>query len=69
MRIPLLCLTLTACVAISACTAQQRYYSAQGWQRNECEKLIEKTEREQCLSRANTSYDDYQKQTASVRKP
>ena len=47
MRISPIFLILPACLTIGACTAQQRYYSAQSWQRNECEKLIEKTEREQ----------------------
>ncbi len=65
MRISPIHLILPACLTICACTAQQRYYSAQSWQRNECEKLIEKAQREQCLNRANTSYDEYRKQTAT----
>ena len=65
MRISPIFLILPTCLTIGACTAQQRYYSAQSWQRNECEKLIEKAQREQCLNRANTSYDEYRKQTAT----
>ncbi len=54
--------------AASACTWQQAYSSGQGWQRNACNRLIEQTERERCLSNASMSYEDYRRQTDGTRK-
>ena len=52
----------------SGCTWQQAYSAGQGWQRNACNRLVEQTERERCLSNANMSYEDYRRQTEGTTK-
>ena len=52
----------------SGCTWRQAYSAGQGWQCNECNRLVEQTERERCLSNANMSYEDYRRQTESAAK-
>ena len=54
---------LLAGLSLSACTAEQVYLSAQGWQRNQCNKLPDKAESDRCLSNANTAYESYKRQT------
>jgi len=63
------CTAVVAATAAAGCTTQQAYFSAQTWQRNECNKLVEQNERERCLARTNMSYDDYQRQTEDGKKP
>ena len=55
-------IALAVLLAASACTAEQAYYSGQTWQRNECDKLPDPGERERCLSKLDTGYEDYQRQ-------
>lgn len=57
-------------VALSAagCSWQQAYLSAQGWQRNQCNRLVEPTEGERCLTNANMPYDDYRRRTEGTKK-
>jgi len=52
----------------AGCSWQQAYYGGQGWQRNMCNKLVDQTERERCLSNANMTYEDYRRQTEGSRK-
>ena len=52
----------------SGCTWQQTYSAAQGWQRNQCNRLPEQAERERCLSNNNISYDDYRRQTEGIEE-
>ena len=52
----------------SGCSWQQAYSASQQWQRNACNRLIEQTERERCLSNANMPYDDYRRQTEGTKK-
>jgi hypothetical protein len=65
-------LRLTALVvvmtAMAGCTWQQAYSSTQGWQQNQCYRLVEQTERERCLANASTSYDDYRRQIEGAKK-
>ena len=51
------------CLLLSACSTQQGYYAGQAWQRQECDKYINKTEHDACLQKASSSYDDYRRQT------
>lgn len=44
---------------LSACTAQQAYSSAQGWQRNQCQKIVDKSEYDRCMSNAGESYESH----------
>jgi hypothetical protein len=56
-------LLLAALVCLTGCSTQQAYYATQAWQQQECNKLPDANERSQCLSRANTSYEQYKRQT------
>jgi hypothetical protein len=59
-------LTLAApliALSVAACTAEQVYDSAQGWQRNQCNKDLDKTEYDRCMAQLNTPYDSYRHQT------
>ena len=51
----------------SGCTWQHAYSAVQGWQRNECNRLVEQTERERCLGKANMSYEEYRRQTEGAK--
>ncbi len=65
-------LRLTALVMImtaaSACSWQQAYSSAQGWQQNQCNRLVDQTERDRCVAKTNMSYDDYQRKIEGAKK-
>ena len=47
---------------LTGCSAQQWYESGQSWQRNECFKLIDSVQRNQCLAQTWVSYDQYQRE-------
>ena len=51
----------------SGCTWQQAYSARQEWQRNACNRYIEQTERDRCLSKFNMSYEDYRRQTEGTK--
>jgi len=53
---------------LSACSWQQLYYTAQTWQKNACERLVDQYERERCPANANMSYDRYKAQTEPAQK-
>jgi hypothetical protein len=52
---------------LAACSARQAYGSAQAWQRNECKKLIDKTDYDRCMSSAATDYETYRRQTEELK--
>jgi hypothetical protein len=60
--VPLFC-SLTIVFLAAACSNEQTYNSLKGWQKNECNKRVDNRDREQCLRDADTSYDEYRKQT------
>ena len=47
---------------LTGCTTQQWYASGQAWQRNECFKLIDNIQRDQCLARTEMPYDQYERE-------
>jgi hypothetical protein len=49
-------------VLFSGCTSQQLYSTGQAYQRNQCLLISDKIESDRCLSKINTSYDDYKKE-------
>ena len=66
----LTCLIGAAAAILSVapgCTWQQAYSVRQQWQRNACNRYIEQTERERCLSNFNMSYRDYRRQTEGTK--
>jgi len=52
----------------SGCTSQQLYGVGQEYQRNQCLHIPDKVESDRCLSKTNTSYDDYKREKDSATK-
>jgi hypothetical protein len=50
-------------LSLPGCTTEQAYLSAQGWQRNQCNKLPDKAEVDRCVGQASTTYESYKRQT------
>lgn len=46
----------------SGCTSQQLYGIGQEYQRNQCRQIPDKSESDRCLSKTNTSYDEYKRE-------
>lgn len=64
------CLTfaaLAALVQLMACSTQQAYGAGQAWQRSECNKINDAQERNQCLTRTDTSYEAYKRQEKAAK--
>lgn len=53
---------LVAMLFLGGCSGRQIYQSAVGWRQNECQKILEATERAQCIDQANKDYDTYSKE-------
>lgn len=51
----------------SGCTSNQVYQSGQNWQRLECQKIQDLSDRNKCLSDASTSYEDYKRKSEAAR--
>lgn len=45
-----------------ACSGEQVYNSLQGARENECQQIVDATQRNQCLENAHKSYDKYDRQ-------
>lgn len=56
MKPLLVVLPLLAALALSACASSQADTSAREWQRAECNKVIDKEDRDRCLKRADDWY-------------
>lgn len=59
--------SLLLAFTIAGCTAQQGYQSTQGWQRNQCNQMVDQRDREHCLSKSTMSYEDYQREAAKAK--
>lgn len=57
-----------AALSLAACTPEQRYNSAQGWQQSQCKGIHDKMEYDRCMARAGSSYDSYKRETESRQK-
>ena len=68
MRAAFSLLVLLAISFLPACTAEQVYGSGQAWQQNQCGKIPDKAEYDRCMSKANTTYDSYKRQTEPEQK-
>jgi membrane protein DedA with SNARE-associated domain len=68
MRILPLLAALLVCALGAACSSQQTYATGQGWQRNECNKIVDMQDRERCMARTRDSYDTYQRQVDDMKK-
>jgi hypothetical protein len=61
---PLRTLAIAALACIStACSTPTYYEPGREWQRVECNKLLDESEREGCLQRINPKHDNNQRQT------
>ena len=49
-------LFLAACALLLGGCASQKYDSAREWQRNECNKVIDKEDRDRCLRRVDADH-------------
>ena len=63
------CIAFALVCAASGCTSEQLYGAGQGWQRNECNRVLDQGDRERCLERANVSQGEYQRQSGVGRGP
>jgi hypothetical protein len=63
----LITVVLTCIAASTGCTSQQGYASAQSWQRSECNKLLDQSERDRCMANASMPYDDYKRESAKAK--
>jgi hypothetical protein len=46
---------------LAGCSTQQAYYSAQQYERNQCERMLDQGARERCLANAAASYEGYKR--------
>ncbi len=56
------CLAAIVALGLPACTSQQWYNTGQGWQHGQCERVVDKAERDRCRETAGGSYDEYARQ-------
>jgi len=63
-----LCALIASMLFLAACTTEQAYDTAQGWQRNRCGRIPDKAEFDRCMSDANRSHDEYKRQTEPEKK-
>lgn len=68
MKTVFVVLSLLSVLFLPGCTAEQAYGSGQAWQQNQCSRIPDKAEADRCMSKANTSYDSYKRQTESEKK-
>jgi hypothetical protein len=59
---------MASMLLLAACTTEQAYNTAQGWQRNRCGRIPDKAEFERCMSEASRSHDEYKRQTQPEKK-
>ena len=56
-------------VSLFGCSSQQLYATGQGWQKQECQKILEREQRMRCEQSAATSYERYQADATAAKKP
>lgn len=57
-------------LGVAGCSTWQQtaYYTGQAWQQNQCQKISDPMDRQNCLRKADTKYDDYKRQTEEGNK-
>ena len=60
-------IALLSAVCLSSCSSQQFYGVGQGWQKNECNRIIDTQERNRCMNSTRTSYEDYKRQSEAAK--
>ena len=61
--------TLSLVLCLAGCSSQLLYATGQGWQKQECQRVLEREQRTRCEQSAATSYERYQAETAAAKKP
>lgn len=56
-------------LCLAGCSSQQLYATGQGWQKQECQKILEREQRVRCEQSAATSFERYQAEAAAAQKP
>lgn len=46
-------------LVLVGCSGRQIYQSGAGWRLNECQKILEDSDRARCVQQANKDYDTY----------
>jgi hypothetical protein len=67
MHAPFAVVLALASLGLAGCSSQQLYGAGQGWQRAECNKIMDAQERSRCMASASTSYEDYRKQSEAAQ--
>lgn len=60
---------LLSWLALTACSTQQGYASAQAWRRNQCSKIVDAQERIRCLREADASFESYRQEADGLKAP
>jgi len=60
-------LSIVALTLLSGCSHELLYNVGQGWQRAECQKLQDPTERSRCEKSTATSYERYRAEAEAAR--
>ncbi|MEK7884703.1 hypothetical protein [Methyloversatilis sp. NSM2] len=47
---------------LAGCSSRQVYDGAAGWRQNECDRIVDATERSRCLDTANLEYERYRRE-------
>jgi predicted metal-binding protein len=63
-RLAICVLALLTC----GCSNRQVYGTGQGWQLNQCQKILDDFERARCMEGANVPYDKYEKEREEAKK-
>jgi hypothetical protein len=58
---------LMSLTSLLGCSSQQLYGAGQAWQQQECSKIMDSQERGRCMASANTSYEEYKRQTEAAK--
>jgi hypothetical protein len=63
-----MCLAVLFSLTAFGCTTEQAYNTGQAWQRKQCNKIADQSERDRCMSETGASYEDYKRDTGGDRK-
>lgn len=59
---------LLVALSLPGCSAEQVYGSAQTWQQNQCNKIVDKAAYDRCMSRAAGTYESYKRETEPAQR-
>jgi hypothetical protein len=53
---------------LAGCSSRQVYDGAAGWRQNQCDRIVDATERGRCLDSANLDYERYRRERARANE-